>query len=74
MQVVDRVLLARICIIHLDLEEESKNARTTWEATGALPSPFFFHPDAVFLKLEVLPPATMAFLKELVKQRNPTIR
>lgn len=73
LQILDRRLLARLCVMHLDLERAS-GPQESAPGFGAVPSPFFFHQASVLTKLEGLPPATMAFLKEILKQSSRATR
>ena len=59
--------------MHLDLERAS-GPQESAPGFGAVPSPFFFHQASVLTKLEGLPPATMAFLKEILKQSSRVTR
>lgn len=59
--------------MHLDLERVS-GPQESAPGFGAVPSPFFFHQASVLTKLEGLPPATMAFLKEILKQSSRVTR
>lgn len=78
-QVLDRRLLARLCLVLLDLEEETASPGRDGHGAvtavpNAMPSPFFFDADSLYVRLEVVPPHIMAFVKELLAVPGPDER
>ncbi|KAL6767605.1 hypothetical protein ACKKBF_B35915 [Auxenochlorella protothecoides x Auxenochlorella symbiontica] len=78
-KVLDRRLLARLCLVLLDLEEETASPGRDGHGAvtavpNAMPSPFFFDADSLYVRLEVVPPHIMAFVKELLAVPGPDER